>query len=120
MQVLFSSRHPDGNRMREFAIRRTKFVMKRLDWLIARARIQLADMNGPRKGVDKMCQIELATTGSGTVVVTATAEQWHSALDDALQRASRMLLRHRQRRSVRGRATLRRLDAIETTDPVPA
>lgn len=93
MQVLFKSRDAEAQQLREVAVTRVRFVMRRLGWLVPRARVQLADVNGPRGGVDKRCQIELKTEQGRTVVVTATAHDWRTALDDALARAARVLLR---------------------------
>jgi len=93
MQVLFSSRDSDANEHRDLVVRRVRFVMRRLAWLVPRATVQLSDVNGPRGGVDKRCQVALRTDGRGTVVITSTARDWRSALDGALSRASRLLLR---------------------------
>jgi hypothetical protein len=97
MQVLFESRDPGGARLRPLAVQRIRFVMRRLTWLVPRARIQLSDLNGPRGGLDKRCRLELRTDGSGTIVVTAVAADWRGALDAALARASRALLKRWQR-----------------------
>ena len=93
MQVLFSSRDCEANEFRDLVVRRVRFVMRRLNWLVPRATVQLSDVNGPRGGVDKRCQIHLRTDGRGTVVVTAMARDWRTALDSALSRATRLLLR---------------------------
>jgi hypothetical protein len=93
MQVLFESRDPQGAQLRELAERRVRFVMRRLTWLVPRAKVQLSDVNGPRGGVDKRCQVELKTESSGTVVITSVARDWRSALDSALARAARVIVR---------------------------
>ena len=93
MQVLFESRDPQGAQWREVAVRRLRFVLRRLTWLVPRARVQLYDVNGPRGGVDKQCRVELKTANAGTVVVTAMARDWHAALDTALARSARTLVR---------------------------
>lgn len=93
MQVLFESRDPQGSQLRELAVRRVRFVMRRLTWLVPRAKVQLSDVNGPRGGVDKRCQIELKTESAGTVVITSVARDWRSALDSALARAARVIVR---------------------------
>ncbi|MBQ0957840.1 HPF/RaiA family ribosome-associated protein [Ideonella sp. 4Y11] len=97
MQVLFRSRHPQAQALRELAERRVRFVLRRLAWLVPRADVQFSDLNGPRGGVDKRCQIELRTDGQGPVVVTSVAQDWRTALDLALARAARFLLRLRSR-----------------------
>ena len=93
MQVLFESRDPQGAQLRELAEQRVKFVMRRLTWLVPRAKVQLSDINGPRGGVDKRCQVELKTDSAGTLVITSMARDFRSALDSALTRAARALVR---------------------------
>jgi hypothetical protein len=93
MQVIFDSRDPEGAQLRPLAERRVRFVMRRLAWLVPRAKVQLSDLNGPRGGVDKRCQVELKTERNGTVVVTSVARDWRTAIDSALGRAARVLVR---------------------------
>lgn len=97
MQVLFESRVADGGRLRAVAVRRLRFALRRLGWLVPRARVLLSDVNGPRGGVDKRCQIEFRTARDGTVVITSMSRDWHGALDAAIARASRVLVRLWQR-----------------------
>ena len=99
MQVLFKSRHPQATELRDLTERRVRFVLRRLGWLVPRAEVQMSDVNGPRGGVDKRCQVELRTDGAGSVVVTSVASDWRTALDNALARASRFLVRQWRRGS---------------------
>ena len=101
MQVIFESRDPEGAQMRDLAVRRARFVMRRLGWLVPRARVQLSDVNGPRGGIDKRCQLELKTDGRGCVVITAVARDWRSALDSALGRAAQLVMLNWRRRQAR-------------------
>jgi hypothetical protein len=103
MQVMFESSDPDGASMRSTAVRRARFVMRRLSWMVPSVRIYLSDINGPRGGVDKRCVVELKTARLGRVVVTALARDWRAALDGALSRVSRVLLNvwRRSRRTPR-------------------
>jgi len=107
MQVLFESRDPRAAELREAAEHRVRFVMRRLTWLVPRARVLLSDVNGPRGGVDKRCQLELKTDRSGIVVITAVAHDWRVALDQALVRAVRALVRVWRRHQAHGRSTQR-------------
>lgn len=93
MQVLFESRHPQATDLRDLSERRVRFVLRRLGWLVPRAEVQMADVNGPRGGIDKRCQVELRTDGAGSVVVASVASDWRTALDNALARAARSLMR---------------------------
>ena len=78
MQVLFKSRHPQAGELRELAERRVRFVLRRLGWLVPRAEVLMSDVNGPRGGIDKRCQVELRTDGAGPVVVTSVAKDWRT------------------------------------------
>lgn len=93
MQIVFQSRDANGASLRELAIKRVQFAMRRLSWLVPRAKVQLSDINGPHGGVDKRCQLEFKTVDKGTVVVTAIARDWSDALNRALSRAVRKLVR---------------------------
>jgi hypothetical protein len=97
MQVLFKPRHPHATDLRELTERRVRFVLRRLGWMVPRAEVQMSDGNGPRGGVDKRCQVELRTDGAGSVVVTSLANDWRTALDNALARAPHFLMRLRRR-----------------------
>jgi len=103
MQVLVKSRHPNATDLRQQAERRVRFVLRRMVWMVPRAEVQMSDVmqmsdvNGPRGGADKRCQVELRTDGAGSVVVSSVANDWRTALDNALARAARFLLRLWQR-----------------------
>jgi ribosome-associated translation inhibitor RaiA len=97
MQVIFESRDPQAAPLRDVAVSRLKFVLRRLGSLVARARLRLSDVNGPRGGIDKRCQVELKTDAGGTVVITAASHDWRSAIDEALARAAQVMRRQLQR-----------------------
>ena len=105
MQIHFESRDADGAQLRELSVERVRFVLRRLGALVPRAKVQFSDVNGPRGGVDKRCQVELNTEAAGTVVIASLASDWRTALDRSLHRATRVLTRSRQRQQkpVRGR-----------------
>jgi ribosome-associated translation inhibitor RaiA len=111
MQVLFKSRDPQATDLRDLTERRVRFVLRRLGWLVPRAEVQLTDVNGPRGGIDKRCQIELKTEGAGSVVVASMASDWRTALDNALARAARYLMRN-WRRSNDSRRLRQRLVSV--------
>ncbi len=97
MQVIFESRDPQAAPMRDVAVDRLNFVLRRLGNFVARARLRLSDVNGPRGGVDKRCLVELKTDAGGTVVITAASHDWRTAIDDALARAAQVMRRQLQR-----------------------
>jgi hypothetical protein len=105
MQVIFESRDSEAAQMRDLSTERVRFSLRRLDSLVPRAKVQFSDVNGPRGGIDKRCQVELSTESVGTVVIASLARDWRTALDRSLGRATRVLTRSLQRnqKPVRGR-----------------
>ncbi|MDI1259983.1 HPF/RaiA family ribosome-associated protein [Aquabacterium sp.] len=97
MQVFFKSRDPQAHEMQDLVQRRMRFVFRRIDWLVPKATVQLSDVNGPRGGIDKRCQIEIKSDVVGNIVVASTARDWRTALDQALSRAVRFLTRQWRR-----------------------
>jgi ribosome-associated translation inhibitor RaiA len=116
MRVHIEASCPHAKNLRETAVKRIDFVLRRLNWLVSTVRVRFADENGPRGGVDKRCRIELDTPGKKTIVATSTASEWRGAFEAALARASRTLRRGRQRsrRVPRGG----RSDALLAQDPI--
>jgi hypothetical protein len=113
MQVTFESRDADGALMRDLSVQRVRFALRRLSTLVQRAKVQFSDVNGPRGGVDKRCQVELSTDAAGTVVIASLARDWRTALDRSLGRATRVLTRSLQRnqKPTRGRSARLALDS---------
>ena len=113
MQIIFESRAADGNQMRDLSVVRVHFALRRLTALVPRAKVQFSDVNGPRGGVDKRCQVKLSTETTGTVVIASLARDWRTALDRSLGRATRVLTRSLQRhqKPVRGRTAKLALDS---------
>ena len=97
MQIIFESRNADGAQMRDLTHERLRFALRRLSTFVPRAKVQFSDINGPRGGVDKRCQVELSSEKAGTVVITSLARDWRTALDLSLGRATRALTRNLQR-----------------------
>ena len=107
MQISFNSPDSEGRQFHALAEQRARFVLRRLSWLVPQASIRLSDVNGPRGGVDKRCQIEFTTQGSGRIVSTAMAPSWRGALEAALARAARRIVRQMQRSQLRDRMSPR-------------
>lgn len=97
MQIVFKPRAAQAAALRDLALARVRFTLRRLKTVVPLATVQLSDVNGPRGGIDKRCQVQLRTDGAGVVVVDAVAADWRSAINRALGRAQRLLLRLWQR-----------------------
>lgn len=118
MQVLFESRDPQADELRDVAQRRMRFVFRRFEWLVPKATVRLSDVNGPRGGIDKRCQVEIRSDVAGTVVVASVARDWRTALDKALSRAARFLTRQ-WRRGNDSRRLRQRAISLSDGEPQP-
>ncbi len=100
MKILFNSRDPQAEPLREWASQRVAFAFRRHPWVAPRATIRLSDLNGPRGGLDKECVIEVSSAGATPVIIRSVAHNWQAALNRALARATvalqRMLRRSRE------------------------
>ena len=106
MQIIFESREPQASALREPALQRVRFALRRLRTLVLRAKVRFIDVNGPRGGVDKQCLLEVKTEKSGVLAISTVASDWQAALNAALDRLVRALTRQlqRQHKGVRSRA----------------
>jgi len=74
--------------LKDYIQRRLKSALDNRDEHIMRVRVRLSDINGPRGGVDKCCQIRTELAGSPTVIIQNTAENMYAAIDTACERTS--------------------------------
>ena len=56
---------------------------------IVRTQVRLSDINGPRGGVDKLCQFNISLAGVPDVVIQETSTNIYAAISNAIKRASR-------------------------------
>lgn len=83
--------------IRDYTKRRMQFAVDRNDGHIMSARVRLSDINGPRGGVDKCCQIDLALAGQNNIVIEDTEADLYVAIDRASDRCKRTLARRLER-----------------------
>jgi len=83
--------------LREHAERRASFALARVAARIARVSISLADINGPKGGVDKACTVQVSLQQPGPVVVEELGPDLYQVLDRALARAGRTVIRRLER-----------------------
>ncbi len=66
---------------------------------ITQVSVLVADENGPRGGVDKLCQVNVMMPGIGTVTTTARHEKLIAAVSAATRRDPRIVVNKTKRRS---------------------
>jgi putative sigma-54 modulation protein len=72
-----------------------------LDWTrheVSKVMLRLSDINGPRGGNDKRCQLRIPLPGMRDIVIEDTDADLHIAIDRAIDRAARTLERRLSRR----------------------
>jgi len=73
---------------------------------IERISVRLTDMNGPRGGVDQVCNVKVVLSGLPSVVIERRHAALHAAIDGALratEQAVRKSVRRRRMKPLRGR-----------------
>jgi ribosome-associated translation inhibitor RaiA len=73
---------------------------------IERISVRVTDLNGPRGGVDQVCNVKVVLSGLPSVVIERRRAALHAAIDDALratERAVRRCVHRRRMKPLRGR-----------------
>ena len=91
-----------GDELEQYVERRLRFALWRLAGRIGRVTVRLSDINGPRGGIDKRCQIVVALVPRGLVMVEGSGHDAFALIADTAKRAGRAVRRERERRR-RGR-----------------
>jgi len=82
--------------------RRFRFVLGRFGTRIGRVMVYLADVNGPRGGLDKRCRIVVRLLRAGQVFVEDTDSDLGAVVDRATDRLGLSVRRELERRRERG------------------
>ena len=84
--------------LREHIVRRLSYSLNHGGDLISRIVVRLADVNGPKGGVDKCCGIEVRLKGRSAITIDDTQSDLYVAIDRAAERTGRTLHRRIARR----------------------
>ena len=94
MQIEIQARNfPLTQAMRGHVERRLGFALSTRHEHIQRILVRLSDINGPRGGHDKCCQIQVVLPQLADVIVEDTESNLYAAIDRAADRASRTVAR---------------------------
>jgi ribosomal subunit interface protein len=83
--------------LRAHVEQRLQFALNRFQDRLTWVAVRLSDVNGPKGGVDKLCQLQLCVHGLPDIIVKDTEADLYVAVDRAAERAGRMLQRHLRR-----------------------
>lgn len=95
--ALLSQRDVHGTDTMDALQRRAERLLGRIAHRIAALEVSLADLNGPKGGVDRQCQIQARLHDGNSVVVKARSEGFGPAIDQAMHKLARKLVKQRQR-----------------------
>ncbi len=87
--------------------RRLAFALGRFRARIGTVTVVLADVNGPRGGIDKCCSIRVSLRYGGFVVISANDASMYAAVDAAADRICRALKRELEKARRCGTASIR-------------
>lgn len=78
-----------GELFRQHVTRRLQAALSHWADHLGRVVVRLADINGPRGGLDKTCSIHLEVQRGEPLKVSAISSDYYSAVDLAVRRAGR-------------------------------
>ena len=77
----------------EHTERRLRFALKHATDQVQHVTVRLADINGPRGGIDKKCSIHIVLAGLPDIVTEDTEADMYVAINRAVDRVGRTVLR---------------------------
>ena len=79
--------------LQDYTEKRLAYALSHGQQQIQRVQVRLIDVNGPRGGVDKRCQVDVRLKGLPAIVVEDTESDLYLAIDRAAERVGRTLAR---------------------------
>lgn len=95
--ALLSQRDIHGTDTLDALQRRAERHLGRIAHRIADLIVSLVDLNGPKGGIDRQCQVQARLHDGSVVVVKARSEGFGPAIDDALHKLLRRLIKQHKR-----------------------
>jgi putative sigma-54 modulation protein len=98
---IHARRVPLSRKLRKSTERRIRSALTRFDERITRVSLWLSDVNGPKGGNDKNCQVQIVMSGKPDVVIEETRENLYLAINRAIERAGQTVVRKLDRQRSR-------------------
>ena len=96
IDVRFRGLEP-SDALRRYVVRRVRFAMDRFVGMVDDVVVRLADVNGPKGGADKRCQVTVHGREVGAIAIEAEGSDAYAVADGAIHRAARTTWRQRAR-----------------------
>ncbi len=94
MKVHIQSRHFELTEgLKAHIQRKLKFALSRMESHITAISVCLSDVNGPKGGLDALCQLQVSIANMEDIVIKDRQTDLYCAIDRAMQRASRTVAR---------------------------
>ncbi len=90
-----------SRKLHGYAERRVRAALTRFDERIMKVSLWLSDVNGPKGGADKNCQVQIIMPGKPDVVIAETRENLYLAINRAIERAGQAVVRKLDRQRTR-------------------
>lgn len=95
MKILLTARGIElDDDLKGYVVRRIQFALGRYAAKIKSLSIRLEDVNGPKGGIDKGCQIRVDAGFAQKVIILERSETVHAAAANAIERVERSVERH--------------------------
>jgi ribosome-associated translation inhibitor RaiA len=92
MELVIHGRHLElSQSLRSHTSTRLLAAMDRHEDCVRRVDVRLADVNGPRGGVDKICEILIDSPRMGRLVITEAGDDLYTTITRAAHRAKELL-----------------------------
>src|SRR5512134_2064709 len=77
--------------LRAYAIQRIEMALGRFGGHVGSAQMRIGDVNGPRGGLDKRCQVIVKGRGFGSSTIEEFHDDAYAVVDLAMERAARAI-----------------------------
>jgi len=81
----------------DYCLQRVLMGLRRFEGRVGQVTVRLKDVNGPRGGIDKHCQLLVDVAGAGQLVFQAVHSDLCRAIDRAVDRAKHGIAREMRR-----------------------
>ena len=84
--------------LRAHTLRRLQFSLHWAGRDVTQIQVRLADINGPKGGLDKRCHLQIRLSNDTDVSVEDTEDDLYVAIDRAIERSKRTITRRLERK----------------------